>query len=98
MQLFAEGVNDKELVLLRQLLIDFKFSRVTALADKILDEKGWSAKDLVKNARKQQLKKALDIDALKKSKNYKGVNRQRFNKLVKEINITEPIELLLSQL
>jgi hypothetical protein len=42
--------------------------------------------------------KKLDLDALKKAKNYKGVNRARFNQLVKEINIHEPIELLLSQL
>lgn len=52
LQLFAEGINDKELALLRQILIDFKFNRVTTLADKILDEKGWSAQDLAKNARK----------------------------------------------
>jgi hypothetical protein len=44
------------------------------------------------------IKKRLDIDALKKSRNYKGVNRTRFNQLVKEMNITEPIELLISQL
>ena len=42
--------------------------------------------------------KKLDLEALKKAKNYKGVNRVRFNQLVKEINIHEPIELLLSQL
>ena len=52
LQLFAEGVDEKELALLRQILIDFKFNRVTALADKILDEKGWSAQDLAKKARK----------------------------------------------
>lgn len=52
LQLFAEGIDEKELALLRQILIDFKFSRVTALADKILDERGWSAQDLAKNARK----------------------------------------------
>ncbi len=42
--------------------------------------------------------KTLNLDALKKARNYQGVNRERFNKLVKEINITEPIDLLLSQL
>ena len=42
--------------------------------------------------------KQLDLNLLKKAKNYKGVNRERFNKLVKEINIVEPTELLLSQL
>jgi hypothetical protein len=40
----------------------------------------------------------LDLDALKKAKNYKGVNRARWDALIKEMNITEPIELLLSQL
>lgn len=54
LQLFAEGIDEKELALLRQILIDFKFNRVTALADKILDEKGWSAQDLAKNAIKVQ--------------------------------------------
>lgn len=44
------------------------------------------------------IKRRLNLDALKKANNYKGVNRERFDKLVKEINIVEPIELLLSQL
>ena len=51
-QLFAEGVNDDELTRLRQILIDFKFNRVTALADKIIDAKGWSAEDVANKARK----------------------------------------------
>ena len=54
LRLFAEGVNEEELTQLRQILIDFKFNRVTALADKILDEKGWSAQDLTKNAQKKE--------------------------------------------
>ena len=49
-QLFAEGVNEDELTTLRQILIDFKFNRVTALADKIIDANGWSADDLVRKA------------------------------------------------
>ncbi len=52
LRLFAEGVNDEDMKQLRQILIDFRFNRVTALADKILDEKGWTAKDLAKNAQK----------------------------------------------
>jgi hypothetical protein len=43
-------------------------------------------------------KKTLDIDALKREKGYKGVNRKRFNTLIKELNITEPIDQLLAQL
>jgi hypothetical protein len=44
------------------------------------------------------IKKTLDIEALKREKNYKGVNRKRFNRLIKELNVTEPIEELLAQL
>lgn len=44
------------------------------------------------------LKKRLDIDALKKERNYKGVNRKRFDALVKEINIIEPVDMLIAQL
>ena len=51
-QLFAEGVNDNELIQLRQVLIDFKFNRVTDLADKIIDAKGWSAADVAQKAQK----------------------------------------------
>jgi hypothetical protein len=43
-------------------------------------------------------KKTLDIELLKYEKGYKGVNRKRFNNLVKELNITEPVEELLAQL
>ena len=49
-QLFAEGVNDDELTRLRQILIDFKFNRVTALADKIIDAKGWLSADIANKA------------------------------------------------
>lgn len=31
LQLFAEGIDEKELALLRQILIDFKFNQVTTL-------------------------------------------------------------------
>ena len=44
------------------------------------------------------IKKTLDIEDLKREKNYKGVNRKRFNRLIKELNVTEPIEELLAQL
>lgn len=43
-------------------------------------------------------KKTLDIEAIKRERGYKGVNRKRFNSLIKELNITEPIEELLAQL
>lgn len=63
----------------------------------VMNDKTKSANDLLKSLNRP-IKKTLDLDALKNAKNYKGVNRQRFNRLVKEMNITEPIELLLAQL
>ena len=53
-QLFAEGINEDELTKLRQILLDFKFNRVTALADKIIDANGWSADDLARKAQKMK--------------------------------------------
>jgi len=50
------------------------------------------------NAIHRPIQKRLDLDALKKAKNYRGVNRKRFDQLAQEINITEPIDLLLAQL
>lgn len=41
LQLFAAGLSDEELRELKQILLDFKFRRVTTLADKVWDEKGW---------------------------------------------------------
>ena len=42
--------------------------------------------------------KTLDINALKKERNYKGVNRKRFDKLVKEIDIPQTAGELIAQL
>lgn len=63
----------------------------------VMDKKAEVTDDLLKSLNRR-IKKTLDIDVLKKEKNYKGVNRPRFNSLIKEMNITEPIELLLAQL
>lgn len=60
-------------------------------------ERTVSSEDLLKKVNRPIAKK-LNLKALKKAKNYQGVNRERFDKLVKEIDIKEPIELLLSQL
>ena len=42
LQLFAAGLSEEELRELKEILLDFKFRRVTALADKVWEEKGWS--------------------------------------------------------
>ncbi len=42
LQLFAVGLSEEELRELKQILLDFKFRRVTTLADKVWEEKGWN--------------------------------------------------------
>ena len=44
------------------------------------------------------IKKKLDIDQLIKEQNFKGFNKKKFDKLVKELNIQEPIEQLLEMI
>ena len=55
LQLFAAGISDQELANLRQTLLEFRFQRVSDMADKILDSKGWTADNLAENA--QQIKR-----------------------------------------
>lgn len=43
-------------------------------------------------------RKSINVDELKKEQNYKGINRDEFDKLVAELNIEEPIEELLAML
>lgn len=38
------------------------------------------------------------IEALKEKKGYKGFNREKFDKFVKDLDIQEPVEVLLGQL
>ena len=44
------------------------------------------------------MREKTDLEALKLEQGYTGTNWEQFDKLVKELNIKEPIELLLSQL
>ena len=50
LQLFAGGLSDEQLSELRRILLDFKFRRVTELADKFVDERQWTSEDIVKDA------------------------------------------------
>jgi hypothetical protein len=50
LQLFAGGLTDEQIVELRRILLDFKFKRVTALADKFVAEKGWDSEDIAEDA------------------------------------------------
>ncbi|MBK9017169.1 MAG: hypothetical protein IPM82_25650 [Saprospiraceae bacterium] len=44
------GLNEEQLAELRRILLDFKFRRVTALADQFVDEKGWTSEDIAGDA------------------------------------------------
>jgi hypothetical protein len=50
LQFFAGGLSDEQLKELRRILLDFKFKRVTILADKYVDEQGWTSDDIAKDA------------------------------------------------
>ena len=50
MQLFAGGLSDEQMQDLRRILLDFKFRRVTDLADKFVDEKKWTSEDIARDA------------------------------------------------
>ena len=43
-------------------------------------------------------RKKLDIEQLKKEQNFTQFNRPRFDQLIKELNIQEPIEQLLQMI
>lgn len=48
MKLFATDVSEKDLKNLKQILLEFKFKRVTNLANQVWEEKGWAEKDMEK--------------------------------------------------
>ena len=50
LQLFAGGLSEEQMKELRRLLLDFKFKRVTELADKFVDERNWTSDDIAKDA------------------------------------------------
>jgi hypothetical protein len=93
MRLTIEIGNPSEIEQLLQIFSTLNLESIHV----VLDDKGHYAKEVLRKLNRP-IKKRLDIEILKKEKNYKGVNRERFDQLVKEINITEPIELLMSQL
>ncbi|MFN0035654.1 MAG: hypothetical protein ACKVUS_11340 [Saprospiraceae bacterium] len=96
MKLTIEIGNVSEAEQILHIFKSIRFESVRLVVDNGKESKPVQ-KDLLKELHRP-IPKKLDLDAVKKARNYKGVNRERFDKLVKEINISEPIELLLSQL
>ena len=50
LQLFAGGLTEPQMQELRRLLLDFKFRRVTALADQFADDRGWGTSEMAEDA------------------------------------------------
>ncbi|CAN5579676.1 hypothetical protein BH20ACI4_BH20ACI4_08910 [soil metagenome] len=44
------------------------------------------------------IREKLDIEELKREQNWKPINREKFDKLVREIDIQEPLEQLISDI
>jgi len=44
------------------------------------------------------IRDSITIEELAREQNYKGIDKEEFDRLVKELNIQEPIEDLLAQL
>ncbi len=81
-------LSDEELLV--QLEAFFKMRKAPEVVFTKLDP------DLLRLAK--PLRKKLDIEQLKKEQNYKGVNRKRFDRLVKEMDIKESAEELIQML
>ena len=46
LNLFSTGISTTELKELKQILVDYKFRRVTEMAERIRQERGWTAEDV----------------------------------------------------
>jgi len=97
MRLTIEVANSSEVRQILNAIKSFNLTDINVVVDDLESEKVVS-KDAVLSTIHRPIQKKLDLESIKKSKNYQGVNRVRFNKLVEEINIQEPIEMLISQL
>ena len=69
---------------------DFAISKLEEQLKKLENEKFWKA---VKPMRKN-----ITVEQLKKEQNYKPISKEEFYKKAAELNITEPLDELLSML
>ncbi|HRI60743.1 MAG TPA: hypothetical protein PK228_13490 [Saprospiraceae bacterium] len=67
-------------------------TRLGELAEKIRQQ------DELVSMLTKPMPETLDVEAIKRSQNWKGVNREKWNKLIDEMDIQEPVETLLAQL
>ena len=67
-------------------------SKLEVFFDQIQD------KELLLKALSAPIRKKTDLNAIIKEQNYSGFNRKKFDKLIKEIDIQEPVEELIKML
>ena len=48
LKLFSTELSEKDLAVLKRILLRFKFERVTEMTDKVWEEKGWTDEDVEK--------------------------------------------------
>ncbi len=60
-------------------------------------EKVQQQQDLVAMLTKP-MPETLDVDAIKQRQNWKGVDRAKWDKIIEELDIQEPVETLVAQL
>lgn len=97
MKLTIELSNATEVIHLLSAFKSLKMEGVKVIWGKGMSEPPEVRDDMLSKIN-HKLAKQLDLEELKKNKHYKGVNRVRFNKLVEEINLVEPIDSLLAGL
>ena len=73
-------------------------SSVLTQLEKILNVPQTSDKDDLLKRLSKTRRKTLDIDALKKEQIFTQFNRSRFDELIKELAIKEPIEQLIQMI
>ena len=84
-------------------------SLIIQLAERLGISYGYAQKERAKSPKHAEISeiiaklvrpigKTIDIEALKSARKYKGVNRKRFDRLVKEIDIPQTAEELIAQL
>ena len=71
---------------------------VLAQLENVLTQNHSNNEDKILRKLNTPRKKKLDIELLKKEQNFTQFNRTRFDQLIKELNIQEPIEQLLQMI
>lgn len=67
-------------------------SRLQELVEKIRQQ------DELTSMLTKPIPETLDVESIKRRQNWKGVDRKKWDKIIEEMDIQEPVEVLLAQL